>query len=118
MIKTAGENVSATEVEAFLVAELPEVSTAAVVGVPSATWGEAVVAFVELVPGSPPFEESRLKDACRGKLAGYKIPKQFVEVRPDGWPVADTGKLSRVTLVETFLSREHAETLGSGATSA
>jgi acyl-CoA synthetase (AMP-forming)/AMP-acid ligase II len=104
MIKSAGENVSATEVETFLVRELPEVATAAVVGVPSAAWGEAVVAFVELVPEARPFEESWLKDACRGKLAGYKIPKQFVQVTPDSWPVADTGKLSRVTLVESFLA--------------
>lgn len=103
MIKTAGENVSATEVEAFLVRELPEVATAAVVGVPSAAWGEEVVAFVELVPGAPKFEESWLKNACRGKLAGYKIPKRFVQVPAEGWPVADTGKLSRVTLVEKFL---------------
>jgi fatty-acyl-CoA synthase len=104
MIKTAGENVSSTEVETFLAREVPEVATAAVVGVPNAEWGEAVVAFVQLVPGSRPFDESWLKDSCRGKLAGYKIPKRFVEVRPDQWPVADTGKLSRVTLVENFLA--------------
>ncbi|RHW26254.1 long-chain fatty acid--CoA ligase [Nocardioides immobilis] len=104
MIKSGGENVSATEVETFLAQEIPEVATAAVVGVPSAEWGETVVAFVELVPGSRPFAEAWLKDACRGRLAGYKIPKRFVEVRPDGWPVADTGKLSRVTLVERVLA--------------
>ena len=35
MIKTAGENVSATEVETFLRTEVPEVAAAAVVGAPS-----------------------------------------------------------------------------------
>jgi len=104
MIKTAGENVSATEVEKFLMTEVPEVATAAVVGVPSSEWGEAVVAFVELVPGARPFDEARLKDSCRGRLARYKVPKRFIEIRPGQWPVADTGKLSRVTLVETFLA--------------
>jgi fatty-acyl-CoA synthase len=104
MIKTAGENVSATEVETFLITEVPEVATAAVVGVPSPEWGEAVVAFVELAPGASPFDEARLKDSCRGRLARYKIPKRFIEIRPEEWPVADTGKLSRVTLVESFLA--------------
>lgn len=111
MIKSAGENVSAPEVETFLVKELPDVVTAAVVGVPSAEWGEAVVAFVELVPGSSRFDESRLKAACRGKLAGYKIPKRFVQIHPGGWPVADTGKLSRVTLVDRLLADTPASTL-------
>jgi fatty-acyl-CoA synthase len=102
MIKTAGENVSATEVETFLRSEIPEVAAAAVVGVPSPEWGEAVVAFVELVPESRPFDEAWLKDSCRGRLARYKVPKRFIEIGPDQWPVADTGKLSRVTLVENF----------------
>lgn len=104
MIKTAGENVSATEVETFLRTKVPEVATAAVVGVPSPEWGEAVVAFVELVPGSRPFDETWLRDSCRGRLARYKIPKRFIEIRPDQWPVADTGKLSRVALVENFFA--------------
>ena len=105
MIKTAGENVSATEVETFLLTEVPEVATAAVVGVPSPEWGEAVVAFVELAPGSRPFDEAWLKDSCRGRLARYKIPKRFIEIGHDQWPLADTGKLSRVTLVENFFSK-------------
>lgn len=104
MIKTAGENVSATEVETFLLTEVPEVATAAVVGVPSPEWGEAVVAFVELAPGSRPFDEGWLKDSCRGRLASYKVPKRFIEIAPDQWPVAETGKLSRVTLVENFIA--------------
>ena len=104
MIKTAGENVSATEVETFLVREISEVASAVVVGVPSPTWGEAVVAFVELAPGSRTFEESWLKGVCRGGLAGYKVPKRFIEVQVGKWPVSDTGKLSRVTLVENFLA--------------
>lgn len=100
MIKTAGENVSATEVENFLIGQVPEVVTAAVVGVPSVTWGEAVVAFVELTADSRPFDESWLKAACRGKLAGYKIPKRFVQMRAGDWPVADTGKLVRTRLAK------------------
>ena len=104
MIKTAGENVSATEVEDFLVRQIPEVATAAVLGVPSDVWGEAVVAFVELKPGSRSFDESWLRESCRGKLAGYKIPKRFVEVLADQWPVAETGKLVRTRLVPEFLA--------------
>jgi long-chain acyl-CoA synthetase len=102
MIKTAAENVSATEVEYFPVRQIPEVATAAALGVPSAAWGEAVVALVELRSGSRPFDESWLRQSCRGKLAGYKIPKRFVEEPAGQWPVAETGTLVRPRLARDF----------------
>lgn len=98
MIKTGGENVSATEVENFLVNALPTVASAAVVGVPDATWGEAVVAFVELTDASAAIDERALREACRDRIAGYKIPKRFVEVPPGGWPTSESGKLLKARL--------------------
>lgn len=99
MIKTGGENVSATEVENFLVNSLPTISSAAVVGVPDATWGETVVAFVELTDGSA-LDESALREACRDRIAGYKIPKRFVQVPAGGWPTSESGKLLKARLRE------------------
>jgi len=99
MIKTGGENVSEAEVEAFLMDQLPVVQAAAVIGVPDDTWGEAVVAFVELVPGAT-FDGAALRDACRGKIAGYKIPKRFIEVSPGTWPVTQSGKLLKRRLTD------------------
>ncbi|XVQ14969.1 class I adenylate-forming enzyme family protein [Spirillospora sp. CA-255316] len=97
MIKTGGENVSETEVENFLVREVPGVVAAAVVGAPDERWGEAVVAFVELAPGTP-FDPDALREACRGKIAGYKIPKRFYEVADNRWPTSPMGKLMKQDL--------------------
>jgi fatty-acyl-CoA synthase len=100
MIKTGGENVSETEVESFLMREVPGVVAAAVVGAPDERWGEAVVAFVELEPGMA-LDPEALRDACRGKIAGYKIPKRFYDVKNNGWPTSPMGKLMKQELRAT-----------------
>jgi acyl-CoA synthetase (AMP-forming)/AMP-acid ligase II len=104
MIKTGGENVSASEVEEFLVRTLPSVAVAAVVGIPDGRWGESVVAFVELTDGS--VDEHELREACRSQIAGYKIPKRFVQVAPGGWPTSESGKLLKAQLRERLISIE------------
>lgn len=93
-IKSGGENVSAQEVELFLEMEIPWVQKAMVVPVPDPKWGEAVTAVVELQPGADGSAED-IRDFCRGKLAGYKIPKQVVFVGSEDWVSTPTGKLDR-----------------------
>lgn len=102
MIKTGGENVSAPEVERFLAETFPEVVTAAVVGVPDPDWGEAVIAFVELSTESPPLDEAVMRAACRGRIAGYKIPKRILEVGAGRWPMTESGKLLKTSLRDTL----------------
>ncbi|AWK73896.1 hypothetical protein CBI38_22375 [Rhodococcus oxybenzonivorans] len=97
MVKTGGENVSETEVENFLVREVAGVVGAAVVGAPDERWGEAVVAFVELAPGVA-FDPHWLREACRGRIAGYKIPKRFIQVAAGDWPTSPMGKLRKQEL--------------------
>ncbi|XVQ07555.1 class I adenylate-forming enzyme family protein [Spirillospora sp. CA-255316] len=97
MIKTGGENVSETEVEDFLVREIPDVVAAAVVGAPDPRWGEAVIAFVELRPGAS-FDPAALREACRGRIAGYKIPKRFLPVAAGEWPTTPMGKIRKQDL--------------------
>lgn len=97
MIKTGGENVSEAEVESFLVREVEGVVAAAVVGAPDERWGEAVVAFVEMAPGSS-FDPDRFREACRGRIAGYKIPKRFHQVPSGRWPTSPMGKLMKQEL--------------------
>lgn len=77
-INTAGEKVYPEEVEEVLKAA-PGVHDASVVGVPDERFGEAVVALVELDPGTV-FDEAGLIAHTKAHLAGYKAPKTIVRV--------------------------------------
>jgi fatty-acyl-CoA synthase len=98
MIKTGGENVSELELEMFLEEELAQVAQAQVVGVPDPTWGEEVVAFVELRdPAARPSSEE-LRALCRGRIAGFKIPKRFLLMSKSDWPLTSSGKMDKQAL--------------------
>jgi long-chain acyl-CoA synthetase len=93
-IKPLGNRVSPKEIEEVL-AELPEVVEAAVVGTPHETWGEAVVAFVVAArPGQLTAE--RVRDHCRGQLPNYKVP-EYVEFLPV-LPKTANGKVAKEQL--------------------
>ncbi|MGA3487445.1 class I adenylate-forming enzyme family protein [Micromonosporaceae bacterium DT55] len=75
MIVSGGINVYPREIEDVL-ATHPSVAEAAVVGLPSAQWGEEVTAYV--VPaGDADLDVEALEAHCRQSLAGYKIPRQW-----------------------------------------
>ncbi len=74
MIITGGENVYPAEVEAVLI-EHPRVADVAVIGLPDATWGEAVTAVI--VPGGDPPGLEDLRAYARTRLAGYKVPRRL-----------------------------------------
>ncbi len=78
LIITGGHNVYPAEVEAVL-ARHPGVREVAVIGVPSAEWGETVAAFVV---GDPDLES--LEDLANRELASFKRPRQVhtVEALP------------------------------------
>ena len=100
LIRTGGESVAPSEVEAVLL-ELPEVADVAVVGVPDGTWGEVVCAvIVPSGPVAPGAEEVRAH--CRGRLAGYKHPRR-VEVTDAIPRTAATGQVQRRLLLERLL---------------
>jgi crotonobetaine/carnitine-CoA ligase len=72
MIKRAGENVSALEVEAAI-QEHPKVAECAVVGVPDAIRDEAVAAAVVLVAGER-LQAEEIVEWCRERLSKFKVP--------------------------------------------
>ncbi|NNH71061.1 acyl-CoA synthetase [Nocardia uniformis] len=82
MIKSGGENVASREVEEILY-QHPDVSEAAVVGIPHPHWIEAVTAIIIPRGGTPPTAESLIAH-CKQHLAGYKVPKYitFTEALP------------------------------------
>lgn len=77
-INTGGEKVYPEEVEALLKGH-PSVYDVLVVGVANERWGEQVTAVVQPTAGTSPTLED-LDVHCRGKLAGYKIPRSMVLV--------------------------------------
>ena len=91
MIKKGGINISPAEVEDVLMRH-ESVSLAGVVGVPDATQGELIAAFVVPKPGST-ITEAMLTAHCRELASRYKVP-DFISVR-DSLPVTATGKLMR-----------------------
>ncbi|RZN66408.1 MAG: hypothetical protein EF807_08490, partial [Candidatus Methanolliviera hydrocarbonicum] len=95
VINTGGEKVYSEEVEEAM-RKYPGVKDAAVVGIPDEKWGEAVTAIVELEEGRKATEEE-MREHCRGKIAGYKIPKNFVFHKVLR---TDVGKIMRPELME------------------
>jgi len=89
MIIRGGFNVYPRELEEVLLTH-PGVSLAAVVGVPHATHGEEVKAFVVRAPGAT-LTEAELVAWCKRTMAAYKYPR-IVEFT-DGLPMTATGKV-------------------------
>ena len=86
-----------------VVAELPGVVEAAVVGVPDGSGGQAVRAVVvrsdDGVDGAAALDADAVRAHCRARLARFKVPAQVVFV--DALPRTPNGRLARQRLAET-----------------
>ena len=102
LIKSGGENIYPAEIESVLLAS-PRIETAVVVRRPDAHWGEVPVAFV--VRRDDQLSADDVIALCRGKIAGYKIPKQVKFVADEDLPRSTSGKVKRHDL-ERWLSAE------------
>ena len=76
MIKRAGENVAASEVEAVIMTHAG-VFDCAVIGVPDPIRDEAIVAVVVPREGSDPRKQDII-DWCAEKLASFRVPERVV----------------------------------------
>jgi bile acid-coenzyme A ligase len=94
MIISGGANVFPAEVEKAL-SEHPKVADVVVIGLPDDEWGRRVHAIIEPAEGAAP-TEAELKEHCRARLAGYKIPKTYEFIAR--MPRSAAGKLSRGAL--------------------
>lgn len=91
MIKRAGENVAASEVESVL-KEHPAVFDTAVIGVPDPIRDEAIKAFVVLREGAS-VTADELIGWCAARLAKFRVP-EIVEFR-DELPRTSVGKIQK-----------------------
>jgi len=103
MIISGGLNVYPKEIEERLDA-MPGVVESAVIGVPDADFGEAVVAIVIAQPGHS-LTEATVVDALKRDIARFKVPKRVVFASE--LPRNAMGKVQKNVLRERFGSREH-----------
>ena len=96
MIIRGGENVYPREVEEFLYTH-PDVEDAQVIGVPSARYGEEVMAWIRPKAGAALTGE-QLRAFCHGAIATYKIPRYWKLV--DAFPMTVTGKVQKFRMRE------------------
>lgn len=89
MIIRGGFNVYPREIEEVLMSH-PEVSLAAVIGVPHEEYGEEIKAFVILNAGAS-VTSDELRAWGKTQLAGYKYPRT-IEIR-ENLPLGPTGKI-------------------------
>ncbi len=92
MFISGGENVYPAEVEKVLAAH-SAILEAAVIGVPDEKWGETGKAFLLLKPGHEMPAAEALIEYCRERLAAYKVPQQFTQVRD--FPRTAAGKIQK-----------------------
>ena len=97
-INTGGEKVFPLEVEE-VISTHPKVDAVCVIGVADEEWGSRVRGVVQLRPDETATPEDII-EFCRGKLAGYKIPKSVVFV--DDIPFSPAGKMLRQKVRDTY----------------
>ncbi|WP_068177879.1 class I adenylate-forming enzyme family protein [Mycobacterium sp. UM_CSW] len=96
MIKTAGANVSAAEVE-NAIAKVTGVE-AHVVGIPDKRRGELVAAVV----ARPGLDEAALRERLKTELSAYKIPKRLIALPRNEIPRLSSGKVDTQRLRKLF----------------
>jgi fatty-acyl-CoA synthase len=100
MVIRGGENIYPREIEEFLY-QHPAVSDVQVIGVPDATYGEELCAWVCLKAGAEVTGEE-LRDWCRGQIATYKIPRYWKFVTE--FPMTVTGKIQKYRMREASIA--------------
>ena len=99
MIITGGENVYSREIEEILYGR-PEIMECAVVGLPDREYGERVTAFIVPQKGQQ-IEPAALKTYLKSRLAGFKIPKEYVTV--DELPKSNAGKVLKREIKKLYI---------------
>jgi fatty-acyl-CoA synthase len=99
MIIRGGENVYPREIEEFL-HTCPGIAAVQVIGVPDQKYGEQVMAWIKLEPGSQLGPEG-IRAFCEGKIAHFKIP-HYVKIVEE-FPMTITGKVQKFKMREAAI---------------
>lgn len=98
LIISGGFNVYPKEIET-LIDDMPGVAESAVIGVPHADFGEAVVAVVVPKSGAT-LDAARMQADLKSRIANFKVPKRMHIV--DQLPRNTMGKVQKNVLRETY----------------
>ncbi len=93
MIKAAGSNVPAAEVEMEM-QSLDDVHNAYVVGLPDSERGQLVVAAVVPRDGAT-LDFAAIEAELRKRLSSYKVPRAYVELAREEVPMLHSNKVAR-----------------------
>ena len=96
LIIRGGENVYPREIEEFLYTH-EAVEEVQVIGVADDRYGEEIVAWVKIRPGTE-VDDAVLLAFCRDRIAHFKIPRWFRLV--DEFPMTVTGKIQKFRMRE------------------
>jgi acetyl-CoA synthetase len=104
VIKTSGYRVGPAEVEAKII-EHPAVASCAVIGVPDERRGQAIKAFVKLLPDHHPSDKmvAEIQQHVKSRLAAHEYPRELEFI--DEFPMTVTGKIRRRDLRERELEK-------------
>ncbi|MGG7537717.1 class I adenylate-forming enzyme family protein [Rhizobium sp. 12,4] len=97
MMISGGNNVYPAEVESAL-KTCPGVEDAVVFGLPDAYYGQRIVAIVS----GEATDAKMLAEHCAGRLARFKVPKQFYHI--GSWPMTSSGKIARGQVEASVIS--------------
>jgi fatty-acyl-CoA synthase len=96
LIIRGGENIYPRDIEEYLYT-FPAISEVQVIGIPDRKYGEQVMAWVKLKPGSASSAEE-IRDFCKGRIAHFKVPRYVKFV--DAFPVTVNGKTQKFKMRE------------------
>lgn len=101
MVIRGGENIYPRELEEFFYTH-PKIAEVQVVGLPHASLGETLCAWIRLKAGHD-VTEDEIREFCCGKIAYFKIP-QYIRI-VDSFPMTVTGKVQKFKIREMEIER-------------
>lgn len=100
MVIRGGENISPREVEEFLYGH-PMIGDVQVIGVPDLKYGEELCAWIRVRDGGT-ITADEIREYCRGKIAGFKIPR-YIRFTSE-FPLTVTGKVQKFRMREISIA--------------
>ena len=94
MYISGGFNCYPAEIENQLLGH-PDITQAAVIGIPDERMGEVGVAYLIFANTTPPTAQ-QLTDWCRERIANYKVPRHFIAISE--LPLNASGKVLKTAL--------------------